>query len=75
MIKLLNYFDEHLIVLGLLIGSSVIGTSWIAYSIINNGIITAIIMSLFGAIILTFSIIRFRKWIKNHPDDDIKRGN
>ena len=70
--KTITYFDEHLIVLGMIIGSSIIGTSWIAYSILNNGIINAIIMSLFGAIILTFSIIRFNKWLKNNPDDKIK---
>ena len=61
--KLLEYFDEHLIVLGLMIGLAGIISSWIAYGIVGSKILVPIIISVVSLVLLIFSWRRFQIFI------------
>ena len=63
--KLLKYFDEHLIVLGLMIGLAGILSSWIAYGIIGKNILAPAIISGGSLVLLIFSWRRFQIWERN----------
>jgi hypothetical protein len=61
--KLLEYFDEHLITLGLMVGLAGILSSWIAYGIIGKNILAPTIISVVSLVLLIFSWRRFQIFI------------
>ena len=63
MSKILEYFDEHLIVLGLIIGLAGIISSWVVYGIIGKNILVPTIVSAVSLVLLIFSWVRFQIFI------------